>query len=258
MPKNPLLSVITVVYNGELFLEKTIQSILNQKKANFELIVIDGKSTDRTVEIIKRYEKSIKNWISEPDNGIYDAMNKGINIANGDWIIFMNAGDIFANNNVLNNIFKTEFSSKIQIIYGQTILKYLNKELLIKNDKIHKMHKQKGIVIINHQSTIIKLEAFNQIGKYDLRFDITSDNHWLNKAINYFGFDSFYYINFPISIFDKTDGLSSNYNNHLKIINEFILISKELDGSFINQLKIRLIGYLKTLYYYVKYKTISR
>src|SRR5258708_15361904 len=91
----PVISIITVVYNGEAVLEKTIKSIVGQTYPHTEYIIIDGKSSDQTIEIIKRYENRITFWLSELDNGIYDAMNKGIARATGSWISFMNAGDQF-------------------------------------------------------------------------------------------------------------------------------------------------------------------
>jgi len=93
--QKPLISIITVVFNGEQLLEKTIQSVINQTYDNVEYIIIDGGSTDRTIEIIQKYEHAIDYWISENDKGIYNAMNKGISLATGAWVNFMNGGDIF-------------------------------------------------------------------------------------------------------------------------------------------------------------------
>jgi glycosyltransferase involved in cell wall biosynthesis len=93
MKKTPLISIITVVYNGEKYLNQTIESVINQTHKNIEYIIIDGGSTDGTIEIIKKYEKHINYWISEPDKGLYDAMNKGIQIANGDLIGMINSDD---------------------------------------------------------------------------------------------------------------------------------------------------------------------
>ena len=89
----PLVSIITVVYNGEKYLEQTIQSVINQTYKNIEYIIIDGGSTDGTLDIIKKYENNISYWISEPDNGLYDAMNKGIGIAKGELIGMINSDD---------------------------------------------------------------------------------------------------------------------------------------------------------------------
>ncbi|TYB33575.1 MAG: glycosyltransferase [Flexistipes sinusarabici] len=89
----PLISIITVVFNGEEYLEETILSVINQTYPNVEYIIIDGGSTDGTVDIIKKYEHAIDYWVSEPDKGIYDAMNKGIKLLTGEWVNFMNAGD---------------------------------------------------------------------------------------------------------------------------------------------------------------------
>ena len=91
--KTPLISIITVVYNGEKYLKQTIQSVIDQTYKNIEYIIIDGGSTDGTIDIIRDYEEHISYWVSEPDNGLYDAMNKGINTANGELIGMINSDD---------------------------------------------------------------------------------------------------------------------------------------------------------------------
>ncbi|MFC1603328.1 glycosyltransferase, partial [Pseudomonadota bacterium] len=94
----PLISVVTVVYNGVRNIEQTIKSVINQVYENVEYIVIDGGSTDGTVDVLKKYDSQIDYWDSVPDNGISDAMNKGVSHASGDYIIFIHADDYFANN----------------------------------------------------------------------------------------------------------------------------------------------------------------
>jgi len=100
----PLITVITVVYNGAKYLEDTIKSVINQTYPNVEYIIIDGGSTDGTIDIIKKYEDYIDYWVSEPDKGIYDAMNKGIKVTSGHGILFLNSGDKFLTDICFNNI----------------------------------------------------------------------------------------------------------------------------------------------------------
>lgn len=104
LPNKPLITLITVVFNSAATLEHTIRSVMEQTYANVEYIVIDGGSTDGTVEIIRRYESSIDYWVSEKDAGIYDAINKGIALANGDYIGLLHSDDFFANSSVLEMI----------------------------------------------------------------------------------------------------------------------------------------------------------
>ena len=118
---NGKVSVITICYNSEKFIEQTINSIISQNYPNIEYIIVDGNSKDNTVNIIKKYEHNISKWISEPDKGIYDAMNKGIKLATGDWIIFMNSGDNFINESVLSDIFLKEKFENINVVYGNII-----------------------------------------------------------------------------------------------------------------------------------------
>lgn len=117
----PIVSVITVCYNAATSIEKTMLSVLNQTYENLEYIVIDGGSTDGTVDIIKRYAERLTFWISEPDNGIYDAMNKGILNASGDWIIFMNCGDNFVDKSVLFSLFYEKKYENVDVLYGDAI-----------------------------------------------------------------------------------------------------------------------------------------
>ena len=113
------VTIITVCRNHAKELEKTIQSVENQTWQKKEYIVIDGASTDETLEVIQQHGDSITQWISEPDQGIYDAMNKGIRLAQGQWVIFMNAGDTFASTDTLQRVFQE--SQEADVIYGDVI-----------------------------------------------------------------------------------------------------------------------------------------
>lgn len=118
---SPLVSVITVVYNNVAFIEKTINSVLSQIFDDFEYIIIDGGSTDGTLEIIKKYQNNLSHLISEKDRGIYDAMNKGVNVSSGKYCVFMNSGDIFANVNVMSDFQRELFPIHSDVVYGDVI-----------------------------------------------------------------------------------------------------------------------------------------
>lgn len=119
----PKVSVITVVYNDAGHIEKTLRSVLAQTYPNIEYIVVDGGSTDGTVNIIKRYESRISHWLSEPDEGIYDAMNRGLFIASGTWLIFMNSGDVFYSDSTLDDVFRSPITD-VDIVYGAVEIQY--------------------------------------------------------------------------------------------------------------------------------------
>ncbi len=171
MKNKPKVSVITVVFNGEQFLESTILSVLNQTYDNVEYIIIDGESTDGTVDIIKKYEEEIDYWVSEKDAGIYDAMNKGIDIASGEWINFMNAGDTFYNNSILEDVFEVSDFEGIDIVYGHVnhICKgysYLKKSVSIKNIEYK--------IPFCHQSSFVSSE-YHKKNKFSLKHKLIDD-----------------------------------------------------------------------------------
>ena len=119
----PLISIITVVFNGDEYIEQTINSVISQSYDNVEYIIIDGGSTDKTLDIIKKYENQIDYWVSESDRGIYDAMNKGTSLANGEWLNFMNAGDWFYSKDIFLLIADSN-TSDANFIYGNHESRY--------------------------------------------------------------------------------------------------------------------------------------
>lgn len=113
------VSIITISYNNCQELEKTINSVISQQNSDYEFIVIDGGSQDGSVNILNKYNSNIDYWVSEPDSGIYNAMNKGIEQASGEWIFFLNSGDIFASDDVLKSVDFDVNDEKIGAIYGK-------------------------------------------------------------------------------------------------------------------------------------------
>lgn len=153
------ISVITISFNCKDCIEYTLLSTIHQTYQNKEYIIIDGGSTDGTLEIIKKYKEHIDVIVSEKDNGIYDALNKGVQRASGDWIVCMNAGDFFANENVLSDIFKLSIPANIKIIYSD----YWG----VTQDGIKKhksVDRSRGECL--HQSSIYRKELHEKYGCY--------------------------------------------------------------------------------------------
>jgi glycosyltransferase involved in cell wall biosynthesis len=121
LPYVPKISIITVVYNGEPYLEKTMFSVFEQTYSNIEYLIIDGKSKDGTLSIIRRHEARLAAWISEADKGLYDAMNKGLQRATGDFVLFLNAGDCFAAPDVLTQVF-SKCDAETDVLYGEVMM----------------------------------------------------------------------------------------------------------------------------------------
>lgn len=169
----PLLSVITVVYNCERSIEQTLLSVLNQSYPNIEYIVIDGNSTDKTMDILKLYNDKIDYLRSEPDNGIYDAMNKGIINATGDYVIFMNSGDLFFEENICEKIAQEILKKNPDIIYGNTIAIDVenNNEIIIKPKKIKQLYRG---MIFCHQAAFIKLSLLKAY-PFNTEYKIVAD-----------------------------------------------------------------------------------
>ena len=160
LQSNEKISVITICYNAEKTIERTIKSVLNQSYKNLEYIIIDGGSKDNTMKIVKRYKDKISSVISEPDNGIYDAMNKGVRIATGEWLNMMNAGDCYTNDEVLNEIFSTSIPKDKTVIYSDYYTKDVFGNLVRVNiDLINRPS-------FNHQCTIYRKSLHQEHGFY--------------------------------------------------------------------------------------------
>lgn len=197
------VSVITVVFNGIDCIKNTIDSVIRQGYPNIEYIIIDGGSTDGTVDIIKSNNNRIAKWISEKDKGIYDAMNKGLRLAIGEWIIFLNSGDILNNADTIS-LFIANCNRFLDadIVFGDTILNYRGKEILLKQNK-----KNIRFESICHQSQFIRREALINYGGYNYEFPIYADYEFqLSTLLK--GRERIVYL--PLTIVNfNTEGVSS-------------------------------------------------
>ena len=172
----PRITIVTVVFNGDQFLEETIRSVIRQTYKDIEYILIDGGSTDGTLDIIKKYEDKIDYWISEPDDGIYDAMNKGIANATGDWIYFINAGDSLFSVKTLENMKLDSLSNATDVLYG-------NFNIIDPETGLGTFHNMQKIIDINfllknnicHQALIYRTKLFVNFKGYDTMYQICAD-----------------------------------------------------------------------------------
>ena len=211
--KKPFFSIITVVKNDEVNIEKTIKSILNQNYKNFEYILIDGKSRDKTFQNIKKYKKNLSYILSEKDKGIYYAMNKGIRRAAGKIIVFVNSGDILTKNALKIILNKFILDNKIDFVFGtvkrhytkSTILKYgFNKNKILYNFDFATAHST---------GFFMKKSSINKIGGFNTKFKCSADYDLYFRAI----------------IFHKMNGSSTKKNE---------LVGEVSSGGFSSQISL--------------------
>jgi len=201
--------VITVCRNAASLIEETIQSVLSQTYQNLKYIIIDGASTDGTVDIIKRYEDKLALWISEPDKGIYDAMNKGLakarELGADGWVNFMNAGDTFADENVIEDIFSKDDVKGINIIGGNTINVFPDGRT-----EIH--HAEPSSVIpqrlpFSHQAMFAKL-IMEDPWEFNTKYKYSADYNLLYKTYWRFGAESIKTLDRAIARYRQEDSVS--------------------------------------------------
>ena len=218
------ISIITVSYNSENDLQKTIQSVIGQDYENKEYIIIDGNSTDNSKDVINKYKYFINKIVIENDEGIYNAMNKGIKFATGDYLYFLNCGDYFFNNTVLTDISDQINHNLISdIFYGDII--YYDRDQFI---YVHS-YRQNYIDILanglNHQSMFIKRNLFKECGTFNEQYKIFSDFEWLLRVLSIFN-KKIFYVKMPIAYYLKggfsTQQSKKNYwNEKNTIIKQF-------------------------------------
>ena len=222
-----VLSIITINRNNAAGLEKTLQSVLSQTRTDFEYVVVDGASTDASVDVVKRLAPAFGDrlkWVSEPDKGIYNAMNKGIRIAEGEYIEILNSGDCLAAPDVVEKMFAAvEKEGHPSILYGN----------MLKDFPDGRVHRDKGfageditllslyIGTLNHSPAYIRRSLFDKYGPYDESLKIDSDWKWYLQAI-VFGEEKPVYADIDVTLFDMT-GISETNKELTKAEREQVL-----------------------------------
>ena len=180
----PLITIVTVVYNGVKYLENTILSIVNQTYNNIEYIIIDGASTDGTVDIIKSYGDKISKFVSEPDEGLYDAMNKGVGLADGEYIAFINADDYYVDGE-LGKVIEELYEKKPDVLYAD--LDYIDNERRVKRcwrPGRFRAENLSDLWIPPHPTTFMTRELFTSAGGFNLRFRLAADYDLMLRVLS--------------------------------------------------------------------------
>lgn len=224
----PKISIITVVYNDALGIEYTIRSVMKQTYANLEYIIVDGLSTDGTLDIIARYPEEVSLLISEEDTGIYDAMNKGLAAATGDYVLFLNSGDELYEDMTLEKVFSS--ADHADIYYGET--KLIDEKRNILGDRRHKIPKRfdwksfRYGMNICHQAIYVKRSI---VEPYDLQYELSADIDWVIRAAK--KADKIVNVNQYVAKY-LVGGLSQK--RHIQSLKERYAIFKKHYGTFSN------------------------
>ena len=240
---NPFFSILTVVLNRKNSIERSIQSVITQKFTDYEYVIIDGGSSDGTIDIVKKYEHYISYWISETDKGIYNAMNKGINMLSGKYVILLNSDD-WLEEDILNKIYSDVINSNLQsdsIICGG-INYYSNSSdnncrLLTTNqnrfNRLIDMYENP----VRHPGTIVPLSIYKELGTFDERYSICADEDFILRS--YFNQKKFVFFNYAISNM-KEGGISTDKRNLSRLKKEHLDILKRYKKNRIKYLYLKL------------------
>ncbi|KAB1067021.1 glycosyltransferase [Tamlana haliotis] len=226
-----LISIITINYNDLEGLKKTMTSVLSQTFKDVEYIVIDGGSTDGSKDYIKSHEDDLAYWVSEPDSGIYNAMNKGIDQVTGDYVLFLNSGDYLVDQFVLKKFIA--FNPVEDLVYGNTLI-VINGELVLKKmaESINSIAKCLTNTI-NHQTIFYNKRLFDDGSRYDCTYKICSDWVFTNNAIIFKNASS-RHIDLEIPVYD-TNGVSGSIELRVKDRKRYL--ETNFDSHFLNLLK---------------------
>lgn len=223
---NLKISIITATFNSEEYLEETIHSVLSQSYLNIEYIIIDGGSTDRTLEIVEKYTDKIDKVISETDSGIYDAFNKGVRLATGDIIYFLNSDDYLVDQNVISKVVDAfQENNQIDIVYGNVLMLDGKNGYEYLAGSVVKVEELQHVLLQPHQGFFVKRKLFEHFGLFDISYKICGDLDFLVKCFTDKKITTSY-LNEKMAVF-RVGGISSNpANKKIMIEEQNIIINK--------------------------------
>lgn len=243
------VSVITINFNNKSGLEKTVRSVLSQEYKDYEYIIIDGGSVDGSKELIMSYSDYLSYWVSEPDSGIYNAMNKALDICNGEWVFFLNSGDVFASNNVLCGI-DFDVGNNVGAIYGLNKYYTRNNRLLLNEALLpfwesRKKYRSMGF---SHQAVFVRTTIAKRFG-FDESYKLCADYNMIMQIYknNYLFLRS----EIIISICDGRGGASYN-NRYLQDMESARVCGCEHD--FFVVFRIYVTNIFRPIYRYINKK----
>jgi glycosyltransferase involved in cell wall biosynthesis len=242
------VSIITINLNDADGLDKTICSIESQTYSNFELLIIDGGSEQASIDVINKHNDSIDYWISESDTGIYNAQNKGIQVATGEYCLFLNSGDYLADKTVLQRIFSQE--PYCDVVFGNLVVIFGGKVVGVSKGKDKLTFLDVYSSLIKHQASFIKRELFDKFGLYDETLKIVSDWAFLFKIIGYNSATTQYF-DVDIACFEN-NGISNNNpelcaTERQKVLDQFmpklmqedyLILQRSLNLRYINENRV--------------------
>ena len=220
---NPLISIITVVYNNEEFIEQCIQSVISQEYKNIEYIIIDGGSTDNTLKIIEKYKDKINTLISKKDNGIYDAFNKGIKVCKGKYVGFLNSDDYFYSSKSVSLISSVFKKNMVNVVFSniQIIERHKNYQIRSINSKNFNLFKFRLGIAPPHPTFYCSKEMYSKVGLYSTNYGVSADYEMMLRIL-YTQKASYVHLN-AITVIMRSGGIS-NRNIYTQIKQNFEIL----------------------------------
>lgn len=244
----PRISIIIPCYNAEKLISECLDGVLAQEYDNKEVVVVDGASADRTVEIVRQYVASHSNirWVSEKDRGVYDAMNKGVGMSTGEWVYFLGADDGIYDRGVLKGIFSTGEAAGVDIVYGNVEFKY-SRQIYNGRYDLRRLLFESNIC---HQGIFYRRSVFEKVGLYDIACKIYADRDFnircfLRKGLR------IAYLDRVIAVYNEEDGLSAAVRADPEFRRKQADYIKEYNRKPLRAIAImmrRLAGWVKTIF----------